>query len=533
MSHPHDHSHDHHAHDHHHEHDHGHCQAQPASSEPVVLAPVAAGSRLERFRIQQMDCPTEQTLIQDALGRFDGVQQLQFNLLNRVLSVTHDLPSSAPIVKAIAALGMTAEVIDDNAPAVQAPVSRAPWWPLALSGVTALAAEVLHWSGSVPQAVIAVVALVSIAAGGLGTYRKGWIALRRLNFNINALMSIAVTGALLIGQWPEAAMVMFLFNVAELIEARSLSRARDAIGGLMQLTPDLATVRQADGQWLPMAAAQVELEMIFRVKPGERIALDGEVLEGQSSVDQAAITGESLPIDKTQGDPVFAGTLNQQGELQVRVTALARQSTLARIIQAVEDAQGAQAPTQRFVDRFSRVYTPLVLLLALGVALLPPLLLGLPWFDWLYRALVLLVVACPCALVISTPVTIVSGLAAAARQGILIKGGAFLEQGHRLAVIALDKTGTRHGHARREPGGAFRPSGFPRRGHGQPRRAGGGRAVRGAGGARRARDDRGSAVLSGQSAPDGRTRPWFGGPGHANRCPGARGQIRGAVARQP
>jgi Cd2+/Zn2+-exporting ATPase len=442
MSHPHDHSHDHHAHDHHHEHDHGHCQAQPASSEPVVLAPVAAGSRLERFRIQQMDCPTEQTLIQDALGRFDGVQQLQFNLLNRVLSVTHDLPSSAPIVKAIAALGMTAEVIDDNAPAVQAPVSRAPWWPLALSGVTALAAEVLHWSGSVPQAVIAVVALVSIAAGGLGTYRKGWIALRRLNFNINALMSIAVTGALLIGQWPEAAMVMFLFNVAELIEARSLSRARDAIGGLMQLTPDLATVRQADGQWLPMAAAQVELEMIFRVKPGERIALDGEVLEGQSSVDQAAITGESLPIDKTQGDPVFAGTLNQQGELQVRVTALARQSTLARIIQAVEDAQGAQAPTQRFVDRFSRVYTPLVLLLALGVALLPPLLLGLPWFDWLYRALVLLVVACPCALVISTPVTIVSGLAAAARQGILIKGGAFLEQGHRLAVIALDKTGT-------------------------------------------------------------------------------------------
>jgi Cd2+/Zn2+-exporting ATPase len=243
MSHPHNHSHDHHEHEHEHEHehDHGHCQAGSASSDPVALAPVAEGARLERFRIQQMDCPTEQTLIQDALARLAGVQQLQFNLLNRVLSVTHALPSSAPIVNAIAALGMTAEPIDDAAPATQALVSRTPWWPLAVSGVTALAAEVLHWSGSVPQAVIAVVALVSIAVGGLGTYRKGWIALRRLNFNINALMSIAVTGALLIGQWPEAAMVMFLFNVAELIEARSLSRARDAIGGLMQLTPDLAS----------------------------------------------------------------------------------------------------------------------------------------------------------------------------------------------------------------------------------------------------------------------------------------------------
>uniref|UniRef100_UPI00258B392E heavy metal translocating P-type ATPase n=1 Tax=Pseudomonas sp. TaxID=306 RepID=UPI00258B392E len=177
-------------------------------------------------------------------------------------------------------------------------------------------------------------------------------------------------------------------------------------------------------------------------RPGERIALDGEVVAGQSSVDQAAITGESLPVEKTVGDKVFAGTINQAGALEYRVTALADNSTLARIIHAVEQAQGARAPTQRFVDNFSRYYTPAVFALALAVAVLPPLFMAGTWFDWIYRALVLLVVACPCALVISTPVTIVSGLAAAARKGILIKGGVHLEGGHRLDYLALDKTGT-------------------------------------------------------------------------------------------
>ncbi|MGE1153010.1 heavy metal translocating P-type ATPase [Pseudomonas kitaguniensis] len=445
-----------HKHDHEHDHDHGpkkltpvhdhghagSCCASTAAPAVVTLSEAPAdGARLSTFRIEAMDCPTEQTLIQNKLGKLAGVQQLEFNLINRILGVTHDLPSTAPIIEAIKSIGMQADPIEEGVPAA-APPAKKHWWPLALSGVGALAAEVLHFTNAAPTWVIAAVALVSIFSGGLTTYKKGWIALKNLNLNINALMSIAVTGALLIGQWPEAAMVMFLFTVAELIEAKSLDRARNAISGLMQMTPEQATVQQADGSWLEKDVKSVDLGAIVRLKPGERVGLDGEVTAGQSSIDQAPITGESLPIEKTVGDKVFAGTINQAGSLEYKVTAAANNSTLARIIHAVEQAQGARAPTQRFVDSFSKIYTPAVFLFALGVALIPPLFMAGVWFDWIYRALVLLVVACPCALVISTPVTIVSGLAAAARKGILIKGGVYLEGGYKLDYLALDKTGT-------------------------------------------------------------------------------------------
>jgi Cd2+/Zn2+-exporting ATPase len=426
-------------------HNHGHggacCSGTPAPALVQLNEAPTASSRLSTFRIEAMDCPTEQTLIQNKLGKLAGVQQLEFNLINRILGVTHDLPSTAPIIAAIKSIGMQADPIEEGTPAA-APPAKKPWWPLALSGIGALGAEVLHFTNAAPTWVIALVALVSILSGGLTTYKKGWIALKNLNLNINALMSIAVTGAILIGQWPEAAMVMFLFTVAELIEAKSLDRARNAISGLMQMTPEQATVRQADGSWAEQEVKSIELGAIVRIKPGERIGLDGEVTAGQSTIDQAPITGESLPIEKTVGDKVFAGTLNQAGSLEYKVTAAANNSTLARIIHAVEQAQGARAPTQRFVDSFSKIYTPAVFLFALGVALIPPLFMAGAWFDWIYRALVLLVVACPCALVISTPVTIVSGLAAAARKGILIKGGVYLEGGYKLDYLALDKTGT-------------------------------------------------------------------------------------------
>ncbi len=441
----HDHKHD---HDHHHDHAsvrspaHGSCCAGAAPATVRLGGKASIDARLSRFRIEQMDCPTEQTLIQNRLGKLAGVEELEFNLINRVLGVRHALVDDQAIVAAIAELGMQAEPLDGAGPGAASVTVHKPWWPLALSGVAAVAAEGAHFSGLVPQWGIAGLALLAIVSGGLGTYKKGWIALKNRNLNINALMSIAVTGALLIGQWPEAAMVMFLFTVAELIEARSLSRARNAIGSLLQLTPERATVRQADGRWAELPAKDIALHAVVRVRPGERIALDGEVVAGQSSVDQAAITGESLPVEKAVGDKVFAGTINQAGALEYRVTALASDSTLARIIHAVEQAQGARAPTQRFVDSFSRYYTPAVFALALAVALLPPLFMGGGWFDWVYRALVLLVVACPCALVISTPVTIVSGLASAARKGILVKGGVHLEGGHRLDYLALDKTGT-------------------------------------------------------------------------------------------
>ncbi|GAB7555947.1 heavy metal translocating P-type ATPase [Pseudomonas aeruginosa] len=398
--------------------------------------------RWSDLRIEAMDCPTEERLIRDALGRQPAVESLEFNLMQRLLRVQHRFDSVEPLQKLIAGLGMQAVPLDagenTDGPS-QAPAK--PWWPLALAGAMALASEIVEWFGLAPDWVVAGLALLAILGAGLPTYRKGWIALKNRNLNINALMSIAVTGAVLIGQWPEAAMVSVLFAIAELIEAKSLDRARNAIRGLLQLAPEQATVL-VGGEWKELPAKQVELEATVRVKPGERIALDGEVTSGRSSVNQAPITGESLPVEKEVGEPVFAGSINGEGALEYRVTRRADDSTLARIIHAVEEAQGSRAPTQRFVDSFARVYTPVVFLIALATAVLPPLLFGGAWLDWIYRALVLLVIACPCALVISTPVTIVSGLSAAARLGILIKGGVFLELGRKLSWVALDKTGT-------------------------------------------------------------------------------------------
>lgn len=275
---------------------------------------------------------------------------------------------------------------------------------MGIAGCAAIAAEAVAFaSGGDSYLAVIVLALIAIVAGGLNTYKKGWIALRNRNLNNNALMSIAVTGALLIGQWLEAAMVMVLFALAELIESLSLDRARNAIRGVMAMAPDKATVQQAEGNWAEMDARQVIVGSRIRVRPGERIPLEGELLNGQSSVNQAPITGESIPVVKTIGDPVFAGTINETGSFEYRVTAEATHSTIARIIHAVEEAQGSRTPTQRFVDQFAKVYTPVVFELALLVAVVPPLMLGQAWLDWIYKALVLLVIACPCALVIPPP----------------------------------------------------------------------------------------------------------------------------------
>ncbi|WP_175160386.1 heavy metal translocating P-type ATPase [Paraburkholderia fynbosensis] len=396
------------------------------------------------IRIMQMDCPTEEALIRKKFSRMPHVRSMDFNLMQRVLTVVHAPHALAAILAALHSLDFTPELADTasgTAPSAVSPAPPRPWWPLALAGAAAAGSEAAGWLGA-PAWLAAGLAILAIASCGLTTYRKGWLAIRNGNLNINALMSIAVSGALILGQWPEAAMVMVLFTIAELIEAKSLDRARHAIQGLMQLTPEQASVRQPHGGWQLTRLDAIPLGAVVRVKPGERIALDGEVVAGRSSVNQAPITGESLPVDKTIGDAVFAGTINQAGSLDYRVTAGSSNTTLARIVHAVEEAQGAQAPTQRFVDRFARVYTPIVFAIALAVALVPPLLLGGAWHEWVYKALVMLVIACPCALVISTPVTIVSGLAAAARKGILIKGGAYLEQGRKLTRLALDKTGT-------------------------------------------------------------------------------------------
>ena len=428
---------------------------QLASLRPIEEALSAIGMRAVRMdekaaqhstvlSIQQMDCPTEEALIRGKLAGVPGVANLEFNLVQRSLHVGHTPDALPHVLAALKSLGFDAEVLTASAPLAgeaQAP-ARTNWWPLVVSGVAATLAEVVYWLNGGNHWAVVALALVAILTGGLTTYKKGWIALRHRNLNMNALMSIAVTGAMLIGHWPEAAMVMVLFALAEVIEAKSLDRARNAIRGLMDMAPEMATMRQADGSWTEVRAKEVAKGAVVRVRPGERIALDGLITAGQSAVNQAPITGESLPVEKVEGDQVFAGTINETGSFEYQVTAGASDSTLARIIHAVESAQGRRAPTQRFVDQFARVYTPAVFAVAVLVAVVPPLAFGGAWFDWIYKALVLLVIACPCALVISTPVTIVSGLAAAARRGILIKGGVYLEGGRKLKALALDKTGT-------------------------------------------------------------------------------------------
>ena len=303
--------------------------------------------------------------------------------------------------------------------------------------ISYFAPDTMTWKG----AGLAVAAL-AIWLAGIDTYKKGMAALFRGRLNISALMAVAVTGAFFIGQWPEAAMVMALYAIAELIEAKAVDRARNAIKGLLDLAPQEALMRTPGGSWVTTAASDVPIGATVRIKPGERVALDGIVTKGKGAINQAPITGESIPADKEPGDPVFAGTINETGELEVRVTAAANDTTLARIIHSVEQAQGSRAPTQRFVDKFAAIYTPAVFLIALAVAALTPFLMDLTWTEAIYKALVLLVIACPCALVIATPVTVVSGLSTAARRGILIKGGTYLENARLLKAVALDKTGT-------------------------------------------------------------------------------------------
>lgn len=397
--------------------------------------------RTSTFHIAEMCCPTEQKLIASRLEPLSGVLRLDFNALSREVKVTHSLSSSRPILDALETLGLGAREILGESPRAGSP--RSSWLGLAFSGLAATGAEAMAMNtGQESSTLVVALAIASMAAGGTKTLRKGILALRTLTLNINFLMTLAIAGAMVLGQWPEAAMVTFLFGLAERLEEYSLDRARDAIGALVKLAPDKALVRTCCDCWKEVDASTVKIGQLVRVRADERVPLDGEMVTGHSSVNQAPITGESWPVEKTVGDQVYAGTINGQGTFDFRVTAEAENTTLARIIRAVRQAQEQKSPVQRLVDRFAARYTPAVVSLAALTAVLPPLLLGGTFEEWFYKALVILVISCPCALVISTPVTTMSGLAAAARSGLLIKGGGVLEEGRRLRALALDKTGT-------------------------------------------------------------------------------------------
>lgn len=311
---------------------------------------------------------------------------------------------------------------------------------LVVSGVLVSAGLIAH-GGKAPGLVVAGISLAAMAAGGWFLLPKAWKAIQRLRPDINLLVVIAAIGASIIGEWVEASAVVFLFGVAEWLEGWADRRARRATEALLELAPKVAVVKR-EGRFDEVPVDQVALGEIVATKSGMSIPLDGEVLSGESAVNQAPITGESVPVDKKPGDAVFAGTINGEGSLEIKVTKTTGDTTLARIIRLVAEAQEQKAPTQRFVDVFARYYTPAVTGVALLVFLVPPLLMDGDWNTWLYRACVLLIIACPCALVISTPVSIVAGLTALARRGVLVKGGAHLEAVGRLKGLAVDKTGT-------------------------------------------------------------------------------------------
>ena len=410
-----------------------------------------------RILIPGMDCPTEESAIRRRLERLPGIVVVRCDLIGRRITVEHTLAvDPLRLLEEVRAIGLPGKLdgpVDmappcpdgrcSAVPSSSATVRRRRIVMFGIAGVLAFIAEAMYFAGvkETSWPVIAV-SVLSILLGGLPTLKKGWIALRTFTLNINFLMTVAIVGGAVIGAWPEIALVTFLFALAELIEKKALDRARDAVKGLMAMAPDEANVKQPDGSWKATRAGEVVVGAVVQVKPGERLALDGVVVAGESSVNQAPVTGESVPVNKNVGDKVFAGTINESGVLEFKTTGGKDQTTLAKIIKTVQEAQASRAPTQRFVDNFARVYTPIVCIAAVLVAVVPWLAFGQPFYPWLYKALVLLVIACPCALVISTPVTVVSGLTAAARRGILIKGGVHLENGRKLKVVALDKTGT-------------------------------------------------------------------------------------------
>lgn len=397
------------------------------------------------FFVAGLDCPSEEKLIRKQLDGIPEVEYLDFNFIAEEVTIHHRLSVINTLQQRIESLGMDVrpKIGSSDKQENKEKIIDASWTRLIIAGFFALCSELSAYFLTNDWFALSIIAsLIAIGLSGINLFKKGLIALRTKAMNINSLMLIAVTGAFFIGAWPEAAMVTVLFALAERIERYSLDKARLAIRSLMQIAPEKALVKQENGAWEFQMVELVTIGSIVKVKPGERIPLDGEVVLGQSTVNQAPVTGESMPITKKIGDDVFAGTLNEHGSFEIKVTKMSGDTLLAKIGKAIEQAQSERAPTERFVDQFSRYYTPIMVLIAVIIAIVPPLLLGDPFYNWIYKALTLLVIACPCALVISTPVTIVSGLAAAAKKGLLIKGGNYLENGYKLKMIALDKTGT-------------------------------------------------------------------------------------------
>lgn len=395
--------------------------------------------------VKGMDCPDEIAIIERSLQHMVGVFKIQPNLMSGTVLILHEAKVTPQmLIDAVNLSGLMASEKNNeikeqssNRISTQSKYMISVWASGLLMGIGLL----MQWKNLImPYGPIAIFAIV-IVWGGRSIFSKAIQSIKILTLDMNVLMSVAVMGAVAIGEWSEGAAVVFLFSLAELLETMSIARARSAIQSLLKLTPDTAYVKRGN-QFQEVKAIEVKINEVINIKSGARVPLDGEVINGNSAINQAPITGESMPVEKKPGDMVFAGTINGEGSLDIKVTKEFNDTKISKIIQLISDAELQKAPSQKFVDRFSKVYTPAVFLLAIAVLFFSPLFLNGNWYEWLYRALVLLVIACPCALVISTPVSIVSGLTALAKHGILIKGGAFLEEVGKLKALAVDKTGT-------------------------------------------------------------------------------------------
>lgn len=417
------------------EHNHPHNKTENV----VFNTKLSRGSLVETiFEVSGMDCADEVTAIQAAL-RHDDIANVHANIMAGTVTIRH-LPSiGASILKTkVESAGVK---VKDGAASEKHSLSRARLILVALSGAfvgMGLTIGYLTQDKWVPLSLF----IASVLAGGSLIFPKALRALRQFHLDINVLMTVAVLGAFFVGEYSEAATVVFLFALSELLESYSVSRARRAIREVMDLAPPTAFLIQQDGAVVEVPISGIKIGDLVLVKSGGRIPVDGLVKRGSSLVNQAPLTGESIPILKSAGESVFAGTVNESGALEIEVTTPAKDSKASQIIRMIEEAQREKAPAQRFVDTFAKFYTPTVFAVAVLIFLVPPLFFQADWYVWLYRALVLLVIACPCALVISTPVSIVSGLTAMARRGVIVKGGVYLEILGKIRAVAVDKTGT-------------------------------------------------------------------------------------------
>lgn len=422
------------------------------------------------FKVDGLDCSEEVAILDKEFRGKDGVVNLECNVLTGKMTVTYDpnLVNAEEIIKSVSQTGMDAEIWTDHEKEKEKERIETMWSRhgrlimAIISGSMLLIGLCIHWfiAGDFLEALIGrgkvhhfptasiLFYIAAIITGAYYVVPKALVAVRKFLPDMNFLMIAATIGAMIIGDWFEAASIAFLFATALLLEHWSVGRARHAISALMDMSPAMARyLCPHDGDIIEKPVDEVPVGVTIIVRPHEKIPLDGEVLRGSSKVNQAPITGESMPVSKKSGDEVFAGTINGDSVLEVRTTKKANDTTLSRIIHLVESSQSRRSQFEQWVEKFARYYTPSMIALALAIMIIPPMFFGAGWVEWLYRGLVILVISCPCALVISTPVSIVSGLTAAARNGVLIKGGAYLEIAAHLRAVCLDKTGTlTYGH---------------------------------------------------------------------------------------